>query len=195
MRGSRRFAPAPGTVIACIALLIALGGTSYAAVSQLVPRNSVGTAQLKADAVTSAKVKNGSLQRVDFRAGQVPAGPAGPAGPTGPQGSKGDKGDRGDPGLLGPIAVRSASVSVPGGGTPENGFYSTAAVERTCDSDERAISAGTGWSVDINDDELWTSYLKPLLNPQNAVIGFRARGGNDTGSARDFTVYVLCYKA
>jgi hypothetical protein len=69
-------------VIASIALLFALGGTGLAAVSAL-PRSSVGTAQLKANAVTSAKVKNGSLLGVDFRSGSLPAGPAGPQGPAG----------------------------------------------------------------------------------------------------------------
>ncbi|HLG07835.1 MAG TPA: hypothetical protein VI409_04090 [Gaiellaceae bacterium] len=80
-----RTVPSPATVIAAAALLVALGGTSVAAVSQL-PRNSVGNAQLKANAVTSAKVKNGSLLKADFRSGQLPAGPTGPQGPPGPPG-------------------------------------------------------------------------------------------------------------
>lgn len=71
--------PSPATVLASIALMVALGGTGYAA--GILPANSVGTAQLKKDAVTSLKVKNGSLLRADFRAGQVPVGAAGPAGP------------------------------------------------------------------------------------------------------------------
>lgn len=74
-----RTLPSPATVIASIALLLALGGTSIAAVTAL-PRNSVGTAQLKASAVTSAKVRNGSLLRADFRPGQLQAGPPGPQG-------------------------------------------------------------------------------------------------------------------
>ena len=40
MKGRRRFTPAPGTVIASIALLFALGGTSYATVAATLPRNS-----------------------------------------------------------------------------------------------------------------------------------------------------------
>lgn len=85
----RRTFPAPATVIASLALLVALGGTSVAAVSAL-PRSSVGTAQLKGGAVTtaklsggavtSAKVRNGSLLGVDFAPGQLPPGPQGPAG-------------------------------------------------------------------------------------------------------------------
>jgi hypothetical protein len=90
--------PSPALVISCVALTVALGGTSYATVLN-VPRNSVGPPQLKnaavtnkklaANAVTSAKVLNGSLLPADFRAGSLPAGPAGPAGPTGPSGLSG----------------------------------------------------------------------------------------------------------
>jgi hypothetical protein len=90
--------PSPATVIAAIALLVALAGTSVAAVSAL-PRSSVGTAQLKNNAVTSAKIRNstvvsadirnGTLLRGDFRAGQIPAGQQGPQGPAGPPGVTG----------------------------------------------------------------------------------------------------------
>jgi hypothetical protein len=87
----RRIRPSPAMVIACIALAVALGGTSVAAI-QALPKNSVGTKQLKKNAVVSAKVKNRSLLAVDFKAGQLPAGP------------KGDKGDPGAPGAPNPNA-------------------------------------------------------------------------------------------
>jgi hypothetical protein len=83
--------PSPATVIASIALLVALAGTSVAAVSAL-PRASVGTAQLKDNAVTSRKVKNFSLVRSDFKLGQVPRGATGARGPQGPPGAAGPAG-------------------------------------------------------------------------------------------------------
>jgi hypothetical protein len=83
--------PSPATVIASIALLVALAGTSVAAVSAL-PRASVGTAQLKDNAVTSRKVKNFSLVRSDFKRGQIPRGPVGARGPQGPAGPAGTAG-------------------------------------------------------------------------------------------------------
>jgi hypothetical protein len=58
--------------VACIALSVALSGAAYAGLA--LPRNSVGTRQLKNNAVTSAKVKNRSLQAVDFRTGLLSAG-------------------------------------------------------------------------------------------------------------------------
>lgn len=49
-------APSPALVIALIALFVALGGTSYAAIK--LPKNSVGSKQLKKNAVTGVKIKN-----------------------------------------------------------------------------------------------------------------------------------------
>ncbi|MBS1880031.1 MAG: hypothetical protein JST31_10990 [Actinobacteria bacterium] len=72
------------SVVATIALFLALGGTVYAAAT--LPKNSVGKKQLRKNAVVSSKVKNGSLLAQDFKAGQLPRGPQGPIGPTGPQG-------------------------------------------------------------------------------------------------------------
>lgn len=83
--------PSPAMVVACLALLVALGGTSFAAVNAL-PRSSVGTAQLKNNAVVSSKVKDGSLLGKDFAAGQLTAGPAGPAGAAGAAGPAGPAG-------------------------------------------------------------------------------------------------------
>jgi hypothetical protein len=56
----RRFTPSPALVVSLIALFVALGGTSYAAITTL-PRNSVGTPQLKNSAVTGAKIENGAV--------------------------------------------------------------------------------------------------------------------------------------
>ena len=56
-----------------LALLVALGGTSYAAAT--LPRNSVGSSQIRTNAVSSPEVRNGSLRAVDFAAGQLPGRP------------------------------------------------------------------------------------------------------------------------
>lgn len=93
--------PTPSMVIACAALLVALAGTSVAAVSIVVPRNSVGALQLKANSVNSSKVQNGTLRRADFFSGQLPTGPRGPAGPAGPAGASGPAGPAGPAGAAG----------------------------------------------------------------------------------------------
>ena len=67
--------------VGVIALFVALGGTSYAAVK--LPANSVGSKQIKNNAVRSAEVKNKSLKPQDFAAGTLLQGPTGPRGATG----------------------------------------------------------------------------------------------------------------
>ncbi len=82
----------PAVALASAALVVsALGLTPVAdALQELaVPKASVGTAQLKDGAVTSGKVRNGSLLAVDFRRGQLPAGPPGPQGERGATGIAG----------------------------------------------------------------------------------------------------------
>jgi hypothetical protein len=63
MRAVLPHRPSPAMVVACIALTIALGGTSYAAIK--LPAGSVGTKQLKKNAVTAPKVKNNALTGAD----------------------------------------------------------------------------------------------------------------------------------
>ena len=123
--------------------LVFSSGAGEAAMELVLPARSVGTAQLKQDAVTSLKVKNGSLLARDFARGQLPRGPRGPqgepgapgqpgaVGPAGPQGSQGPEGPVGPQGAEGPegpqgppgeppnpsIQFRHRAVTVPAGET------------------------------------------------------------------------------
>lgn len=111
--------PSAAMVVACVALLVALGGTSYATVLQ-VPRNSVGPLQLKRNAVGASKIApnavraghvlNGSLLVEDFKPGQIPQGPKGD---KGDKGDKGAKGDAGSPGVTGWQIVQATSAFDP----------------------------------------------------------------------------------
>jgi hypothetical protein len=96
--------PSPAMVVACAALAVALGGVGYAAT--VLPANSVGLVQLKANSVNSAKVLNGSLLKADFKPGQIPSGPAGAAGPAGPAGPAGAAGPAGPAGPAGAAAAK-----------------------------------------------------------------------------------------
>lgn len=73
-------------VVATLALFIALGGTSYAAIK--LPRNSVGSTQIRPSAVTTSKIRNRTIKledlslaaRSSLRGKVGPQGAAGPAG-------------------------------------------------------------------------------------------------------------------
>jgi len=100
-------------VVGYLALFVALGGTSYAATQ--LPKNSVKAKQIAPNAVTSSKVKNGSLVADDLSPAaravlQGQTGATGPAGPAGAKGEKGDKGEKGEPGA--PASVPSPTPFV-----------------------------------------------------------------------------------
>lgn len=114
-----------------LALAVSLGGTGYAALK--LPANSVGTAQLKKNAVTSVKVRNASLLAADFAKGQLPSGAPGPPGQDGAKGDKGDKGDPGPPGLAGIQQVTATS--------PTN-TTNPKSVQALCPAGKRVLGGG-----------------------------------------------------
>src|SRR6266511_4283102 len=103
--------PSPAMIVACVALAVALGPASYAAISELA-RESVGTRELKDNAVTSAKVRDFTLRSWDFKRGDLPRGPQGQQGPQGPAGAQGPPGPQGSPGVIGDLTLRENSVSI-----------------------------------------------------------------------------------
>jgi hypothetical protein len=158
--------PSPALVIACIALMAALAPASYATVSQILPQQSVGTSQLKPNAVTSNKVRDFSLRKWDFKKSDLP-------------------------GLVGDMTLRQSSITVPAGPVAGNGLYVTRVIQVKCQPGERAISGGTSWSTDNDGEELTTVYSRPLIE-NGTPVGWRARGGSDISEDRVFTVEVLC---
>ena len=90
-------------VVASAALFIALGGVSYAATQ--LPKNSVGTTQIKNGAVTKAKLDATAAKSLAGTAGAQGRpgadGSAGTSGADGAQGASGLAGSRGETGLTG----------------------------------------------------------------------------------------------
>src|SRR4051794_27791111 len=82
-------------VMATIAVFVALGGSSYAALK--LPRDSVGNGQIRTGAVRSSEIRDRSIRtsdlststRASLRGQTGPEGPAGSAGAQGPQGPAG----------------------------------------------------------------------------------------------------------
>ena len=168
--------PSPAMIVACMALLVALGGTSYATVLN-VPRNSVGTLELKRNAVKAAKIApnavraghvlDGSLLVADFKAGQIPQGP------------KGDKGDTGAPGLGG-YEVVSSTNSV------TNAFFNFHTV--SCPAGKRALGGGSAYSV-ANAAE---GPFVILSQPTTGGTGWTVHTARSPISSWTMTVYAVC---
>jgi hypothetical protein len=194
-RGRPRL-PAPGTVLAGLALTVALGGTAYAA--GVLPAGSVGTAQLKANAVVSSKVKNGSLLARDFKRGQLPrgltgaTGPQGPAGPAGPQGPAGATGPQGPQGPAGANGVASLSyVSADFGPFPAGTQYGG---ETMCGNGLHVVGGGVlSYSGTPGEQAVNSTY--PTNGQGNGVPGNTGWGAyvdNLSAQPQGFTVYAIC---
>ncbi|HVQ58075.1 MAG TPA: hypothetical protein VMS60_04120 [Solirubrobacterales bacterium] len=111
MRSKLSFA----NVMVVVLTFVVLGGGAYAATS--LPRNSVGTAQLKNGAVTKKKLDEKVLKRFAPPIGVPSApGPAGPRGATGPTGPPGPAPPIETPGPPSPEAVPPGGT-IPAGAT------------------------------------------------------------------------------
>ena len=112
------------TVVAYLALFVALSGSAFAAVQ--LSKGQVKGKHIAKNAVTSKKVKDGSLSVRDFKRGDLPAGTVGAPGPQGPQGPSGAKGD---PGAGGPQGNTGVAGPFPEGDLPSGktvrGAYQT----------------------------------------------------------------------
>jgi Collagen triple helix repeat (20 copies) len=97
-----RFRPTYSNAVATLALFFALAGGAWAATQ--LPKESVGTAQLKNGAVTPVKLS------AEAKKGSAGArGQAGPQGALGPRGSEGPRGENGAEGATGPQGIRGAT--------------------------------------------------------------------------------------
>ncbi len=123
-------------VTATLALFLALGGTSYAAVT-ITGKN------VKDGTIGTADVKDRNLLAKDFKPGQLPAGARGSQGLQGSPGPQGPQGLQGQPGTPGtPGGLSGANVARVNGNirnvTQDLYWVSTA----QCPSGQRVISGG-----------------------------------------------------
>lgn len=181
---SRR--PSPATIISLVALFVALGGTSFAAVTVLAPKNSVGSAQvingslLKKDlskkTVAALRGATGPRGAVGPAGAAGPAGPAGATGPAGPAGPAGATGAAGAPGAQGIQGIQG----VPG--TARAYAYSTGGASSTFDA------AWTKNFTAISLDSTGVYCLTPAagINPDTNPAVVSVDYGSSTGPTRDF---------
>ena len=172
--------PSPAMVVAITALVVSLGGNSYAAVklakdsvtSRTIKDGQVKRPDLARDAVGTDQVATGSLLASDFKAGQLPAGPQGP---------KGDKGDKG----LTSFAVRANAGQEPN------------AITASCNPGEIAVSGGAHSFDGVLDASAPTSVAQAVFTTGvPTFLGYTptawtGHAVNDTANAH-VTVWVVC---
>lgn len=101
-------------VMATAAVFIALGGGAYAATR--LPANSVGSRQLKENAVTPSKVAPATVRLFKGqKGGQGPPGPKGDTGSQGTQGIQGIQGSTGPSNAYFSSSTGGAELSLPAG--------------------------------------------------------------------------------
>lgn len=193
-RGFLRFVR--GNVIAMLALFIALTGTTYAASTALIGKNTVASPQ----------VVNGSLQTKDLSAKARAAlkgnrglrGLAGARGATGAAGAQGVKGDKGDPGTpatklwavvssTGTLLRSSGGVSA--SGSP--GSFSTVTFPQPVDTCAYSATIGRNGSSFSNGGQIEADEFVPngFSTSQVLVRTYDAAG---TATAKKFSLVVFC---
>ena len=176
-------------IFSIAALLVAVLGITplgQAAYDAVVPRNSVGTLQLKRNAVTSSKlapntvragqVVNSSLLVEDFKPGQIPQGP------------KGDKGDKGDKGPTGPVGISGYEVVVLTGTVAAN---SSKTLQPRCPAGKKVLGGaatvqGSGFS-----GVFFNTVVSSIQGPFDTYVVLAA---NTNTTSRDLTTRAICAK-
>lgn len=181
----RRLRPSPSMAVAFVALLVALGGTSYAAVR--LAANSVGTRQLRSGAVHSAdiyrnavdssKVKDGSLTGADVNEGslaQVASAAAAVNATNATRAATSAGLDR--------VIYRAVAGSVPAGSAASPGAGGATA---TCDPGTHVVGGG----VKVEDPES-TSVTDAY--PDGGGRAWTGRVSSDAPTPLPFTVFAIC---
>jgi hypothetical protein len=155
--------------LALLALFVALGGTSIAATNALLPRNSVGTAQ----------VINGSLQAGDLskKAKKTLKGLRGARGVSGTQGAQGPQGAQGAPAAQTLVVRYGPVVTAPVGSSPD--------AIAPCASGERVFGGGFAIAGGVSFDFLVLRSIPNAVdtatNPTSWLVEFANRDYNDDG--------------
>lgn len=209
------FRPSYANAMATVAVFIALGGTSYAAVSisgnqiqnntvtsKDLRNNSVHGKDIRRGTVTSSDVRDYSLLARDFKAGQLPpgtrgepgsTGPEGPRGADGPQGSEGDPGPAGPQGPTGAPGVSGLERVVAGS---VNNSDSPKSAVATCPAGKKVLGTGSfvqggasGSPPNVLTD---VAVLATLVDTSLTTVQALAAEEESTGANWGLTVYAMC---
>ena len=197
--------PPAATVIATLALFVALGGTGYAAAA-LAP-NSVGSAQIKEGAVQSSDIRdgavdssdiaNGAINGDDIKSGSIQVsdlskgamngldgkdGAQGPVGPAGPKGETGAQGPAGSGG--GSVEIRDGNGTVVDHVIPQSATYepwsgTVSSLWRMIDGKAWHIGADGTWGfhrVHLQIIYLDANCTGPAYAPTSVAVGTTMEG-------------------
>jgi hypothetical protein len=142
-----------------------MAGTGWAAFR--LPRNSVGHAQLRKNAVTNINVKPHSLLARAFKPGQLPSGSRGGTGATGPRGPRGPRGHTGATGPVGPTAVAASALGDPPAGV--GAFTAIASTTITTTAGGRLLVTGTSPTASVTCGGTACSQSYELFVDGNAI--------------------------
>ena len=186
--GFRR--PSPAMVVSLAALVVAMGGTSYAVVkpsphsvgSKQLKKNAVAGKHIKSNAVTSADVKNESLTAQDINEATLAQVPLAARAATADLVARAGGVDR--------VFYRVSTVGV-GPATPTsdvNNPQSTLGVATArCDAGQLVV--GGGVSVDPENMSVIDGY------PDGAAAWTGHANNDDIAAGHNLTVYAICVPA
>jgi hypothetical protein len=189
----RRLRPSPSMAVALVALLVALGGSSYAALK--LPARSVGTKQIKPkavgrahikdNAVVSATVANDSLTGSDIvesSLGQVPSA-------TGADHAAGadHAGAADHAAALDIVNYRTTTGAVPP--APSDTENGSAVASAFCDAGQRAAGGG------VKLDNATATAIVDSYPDFGGTVWTAHVDNSDIAAAHGFTVYAVCVPA
>jgi hypothetical protein len=182
MRTFRLRRPSPALVVSTIALIVAVGGTSYAAFK--LPKNAVGTKQIKNGAVTGAKVANGTLTGAKIKLstlGTVPAATNAANAATATSATNATNATTAA--KLGQLFYRSAVLAVPTG--------ARATGQAACGAGTLAVGGG----VTSPDESTYGPDYLVDSHPTAGGAGWEVTVENESATSVNETVWVVCAPA
>lgn len=184
--------PSPALIVATLALFVALGGTTYAAVqidgSQIVDR-SVGASKLRNGAVTTPTIRDGAVTTRKIRNGTVTAQKLAPGlrrllfagagsgvpGESGPQGPTGARGEIGPQGVAGSDA---SLVGVLAGGALTGTYPNPGLAGGAVGADALADAAVTGSKLALTLITTSMSSVEQTIPAEGCLVGYRSIPGD-----------------
>ena len=174
-----RFLKHPATVIATVALFVAIGGGTAAYASGLI-----NGSQIKNHSIAAKKLTNSAIKSLRGHRGPTgPAGATGAQGATGSQGIQGPKGDTGATGLTGYNVVETVSSSS-GAGL----FHGRA----TCPAGQTAIGGGYEFDAVSGGGSVEWSIPGSSGNAGSVTHDQWYVGANATAGSQNLEVYADC---